>query len=72
MQKIDKKNRVEWYFKEKNSTIKQLKKEVGNKNDNYGQPINSQEKKTKINEKHTMYNLNYENLKKNEKIIFIR
>ena len=44
MQKIDKKNRVEWYFNEKKSTIKQLKKEVGNKNDNYGHPINSQEK----------------------------
>ena len=49
MQKIDKKNRVEWYFNEKNSTIKQLKKEFGNENGNYGQPINSQEKyKTKI------------------------
>ena len=43
MQKIDKKNRIEWYFNEKNNTIKQLKKEFGDKNDNYGQPINSQE-----------------------------
>ena len=44
LQKIDKKNRVEGYFNEKNSIIKQLKKEFGNENENYGHPINSQEK----------------------------